>query len=314
MGASGGPHPVSRGLAGARTNVLAGIALVIAAVACFATLDTTTKHVTLSVPLLMALWFRYAFQAVATTAAVLPMKGWTILRTAHPRYHFLRGVLLLLTSLFAFFALRVMPVGEFTAIVMITPLVITLLASTSLGEKVSPLRWALVLGGFAGTMVIIRPGNEAFEWATLLPLGLVVCNSWFQVLTSKMAKTEDPMTMHFYTGWSGTLLASIGLPFVWTQLGSTALWGWLCLMGLMATVGHFLLILAYQRAPAATLTPYLYAQIGFAMLGGWLAFSHVPDRLSLLGMAMIALCGAAGAWLAVRESRAGMQRVEPIES
>ena len=116
--------------------------------------------------------------------------------------------------------------------------------------------------------------------------------------------------MHFYTGWVGTLLASLVLPFVWTALDSWTLWACLCLMGLAASVGHFLLILAYQRAPAATLTPYLFGQIGFAMLGGWLAFSHVPDRWSLVGMVMIAICGAAGAWLAVRESRVPIQPAE----
>ena len=165
-------------------------------------------------------------------------------------------------------------------------------------------------GGFVGTLVIIRPGHEAFEWASLLPVGMVACNAWFQVLTSKLVKTENPLTMHFYTGWVGTLLASLVLPFVWTALDSWTLWACLCLMGLAASVGHFLLILAYQRAPAATLTPYLFGQIGFAMLGGWLAFSHVPDRWSLVGMVMIAICGAAGAWLAVRESRVPIQPAE----
>ena len=294
-----------------RTSPLTGIGLVVASVACFAVLDTTTKYISNSVPLLMALWFRYAFQAVVTTATVLPLRGLAILRTVHPKFHMLRGLLLLSTSLFAFFSLRYMPVGEFTAIVMITPLVITLLAATSLGEKVSPLRWALVTGGFAGTMVIIRPGHDAFEWTTLLPIGLVVSNAWFQVLTSKLVKTENPLTMQFYTGWAGTLVASLALPFVWISLDSWTLWACLGLMGLTGTVGHFLLILAYQRAPAATLTPYLFCQIGFAMFGGWLVFSHVPDQWSLVGMGMIAVCGAAGAWLAVRESRVP---IEPAES
>jgi len=292
-------------------RALAGIALVIAAVACFATLDTTTKYISLGVPVLMALWFRYLFQAVATAAAVLPTRGLAVLRTAHPRFQCLRGVLLLLTSLFAFFSLKYMPVGEFTAIVMITPLVITLLAATQLNERVSPLRWTLVVGGFAGTMIIIRPGSDDFSWTLLLPLGLVASNAWFQVLTSKLARTEDPMTMHLYTGWVGALLSSLALPFVWTTLESWTLWAGLCLMGLMGTVGHFLLILAYQRAPAATLTPYLYAQIGFAMLGGWLVFAHVPDRWSLAGIALVAVCGAAGAWLTVREGRV---RMEPVEA
>lgn len=283
--------------------VLASVALVLAAVACFAILDTTTKYVSAGVPVLMALWFRYCFQAVASTAAVLP-RGRNLLRTRHPRFHVLRGVLLLLTSLFAFFSVQHMPVGEFTAIVMITPLAVTLLAITSLGERVSPLRWALVAGGFVGTLVIIRPQRDDFNWAMLLPLGLVACNAWFQVLTSKLARTEDPMTLHFYTGWVGTLLVSLALPFVWTPLDGWDLWAGLLLMGLMGTVGHFLLILAYARAPASTLTPYLYAQIGFAMLGGWVVFSHVPDGWSMVGIALIATCGAAGGWLTAREHRA----------
>jgi drug/metabolite transporter (DMT)-like permease len=295
---------------GRQSSVLGGIGLVIAAVACFASLDTVTKQVSTSVPLFMAIWFRYAFQAIATTVAVLPTRGLSVLRTAHPRFHMLRGVLLLMSSVFAFLSLRYMPVGEFTAIVMITPLVITLLASTTLHEKVSTLRWVLVCGGFTGTMVIIRPGGEAFNWASLLPLGLVVSNSWFQVLTSKLARTEDPFTMHLYTGWGGTLLATFALPFVWVSLDAWTLWAGMILMGLLGTVGHFLLILAYQRAPAATLTPFLYTQIGFAMLGGWLVFSHVPDRFSLIGICMIAVCGAAGAWLAVRESRVPIQAAE----
>ena len=292
-------------------NALAGIALVIAATACFATLDTTTKRISLSVPVLMALWFRYFFQAVATSVAVLPTRGRAVLRTAHPKFQCLRGVLLLLSSLFAFFSLKYMPVGEFTAIVMITPLVITLLAATALKEPVSPLRWGLVAGGFIGTMIIVRPSRDDFDWTLLLPLGLVASNAWFQTLTSKLAKTEDPVTMHFYTGWVGALIASLALPFVWTALPSWHWWALLCLMGFMGTVGHFILILAYQRAPASTLTPYLYAQIAFAMLGGWLIFSHVPDRFSLIGMAMIAVCGAAGAWLTVRERRVP---IEPAES
>ena len=286
----------------ARAELL-GIALVLGAGACFSALDTTTKVVSASVPIVMGLWFRYAFQAVATTAIVLPWRGWTVLRTRHLPFQCLRGVLLLTSSLLAFLSLRYLPVGEFTAIVMMAPLAVTLLAATVLKERVSPMRWTLVAGGFAGTLVIIRPGGESFSWAMLLPLGLVASNAWFQVLTSRLARTEDPVTMHLYTGWVGTLIASIALPFVWTSLPSPWLWAGLCFMGLTATVGHFMLILAFRNASASTLTPYLYAQIGFAMAGGWLVFEHVPDGWSMLGMALIAACGAAGAWLTVREAR-----------
>jgi drug/metabolite transporter (DMT)-like permease len=293
-----------------RGTVLGGVLMAVAAVACFAALDTTTKYVSASVPLLMALWFRYAFQAVATTAVVLPLRGLSAFRTLHPKFQALRGLLLLATSLFAFASLKYLPVGEFTAIVMVAPLAITVLAATVLHERVTPLRWVLVAGGFLGTVIIIRPGGEAFTWASLLPLALVGTNAWFQVLTSKLARTEDPLTMHFYTGWVGALIASLALPFVWTWLRDPGLWVALCFMGLMATVGHFMLILGYQRAPASTLTPYLYTQIAFAMLAGWLVFSHVPDGWSVVGIAMIAFCGAAGAWLTVRESRVIPEPVE----
>jgi drug/metabolite transporter (DMT)-like permease len=293
-----------------RGSVLGGVLMAVGAVSCFAALDTTTKYVSLSVPLLMGLWFRYAFQAAATTAIVLPLRGLSALRTLHPKFQALRGLLLLASSLFAFASLKYMPVGEFTAIVMVAPLAITVLAATVLHERVTPQRWVLVAGGFVGTLMIMRPGGEAFGWTSLLPLALVGTNAWFQVLTSKLARTEDPLTMHFYTGWVGTLIASLPLPFVWAWLPNAWLWAALLFMGFAATVGHFLLILAYQRAPASTLTPYLYAQIAFAMLGGWLVFSHVPDGWSVTGISMIAFCGAAGAWLTVRESRIVP---EPIE-
>ncbi len=292
-------------------RILAGIGLVVLAVACFATLDTATKVSTAGVPILMGVWVRYAFQAVATTAVLLPHYGTAVLRTEHPRYQLLRGSLLLVSSTLAFFSLRYMPLAEFTSIVLIAPLVVTLLAATTLKEEVSPLRWALVAGGFVGTLVILRPGGTVFSWAILLPLGLVISNAWFQVLTSRLARTERPLTMHFYTGWVGTLIATIALPFAWTTLSGWHWWALLCLMGFMGTVGHFFLILAYQRAPASTLTPYLYVQIAFAMLGGWLMFSQVPDATSLFGMGLIAVCGAAGAWLTVRERR---EPIEPAES
>ena len=300
--------------AGARDReserILAGIGLVLLSVACFSMLDTATKISVTTVPILMGVWFRYAFQAVATSLVLLPRHGTALLRTAHPRYHALRGALLLVTSLFAFFSLRYMPLAEFTSIVLIAPLAVTLLAATVLKEQVSPLRWALVAGGFAGTLVILRPGGGAFSWAMLLPFGLVVTNSCFQVLTSKLAQTENPLTMHFYSGWAGTLIASVALPFVWQSLPSWHWWALLCPMGLTGTIGHFMLILSYQRAPASTLTPYLYAQIAFATLCGWVMFSQVPDTVSLVGMGMIAACGAAGAWLTVRERRVP---IEPAE-
>ena len=280
-----------------------GIGFLILATACFAVLDTSVKYVGAFVPVLMAVWFRYVFHAVVVTAVMLPVRGSSLARTDHPRFQLLRGALLLTVSALSFVALQYMPVGEFTAIVMITPLVVTLLAALFLRERVSPLRWLLVVGGFAGALLVVQPGGDVIGWASLLPLVMVFTYAWFQILTSKMARTEDPMTMHFYTGWVGALVSSLVLPVVWQTIPDAATFAILCLIGLMGTVGHFLLILAFQRTPASTLTPYLYGQIGFAMFCGWLVFGHVPGRWELIGIAMIVLCGATASWLTARDRR-----------
>jgi drug/metabolite transporter (DMT)-like permease len=291
--------------------MLAGIGFVILSVACFAILDTTTKHISASVPILLALWFRYLIQAVFSTVFFLPKRGMSLFKTEHPKFQMVRGALLFGSSLCAFFGLKYLPVGEFTAIASITPLVVTLMGALSLGEKVRKLRWALVLGAFAGTMVIVRPGSQHFDWVLIFPLVLILTNSGFQLLTSRMARTEDPVTMNVLTGWVGTALGAFLLPFVWELPTEWFVWAQLLLMGSFATVGHYLLILAFSKAPAAVLTPYFYTQIVFAMLGGWLIFDHMPDHWTLVGIGVVTLCGALGAWLTVRESRV---QIMPVES
>lgn len=291
-------------------QVSLGIGFLVTAVACFAVLDTTVKYVGAFMPVLMAVWFRYVFQALAVTAVMLPLRGRSLLRTAHPRFQLLRGSLLLTVSAMSFVAVQFMPVGAFTAFVMTTPLVVTLLAAVFLKERVSGVRWLLVCGGFAGALMVVQPGGDVIGWASLLPLAMVFTYACFQILTSTMARTEDPMTMHFYTGWVGAVAASVLLPFIWKAIPDVHTFALLCLVGLMGTVGHFLLILAFARAPASTLTPYLYTQIGFAMLCGWLVFDHVPDRLELTGILLIVVCGASASWQTAREKRLPMEPPE----
>jgi drug/metabolite transporter (DMT)-like permease len=282
---------------------LLGILLLIAAVACFAVLDTTTKRITAEVPVIMAVWFRYFFQAVITSALSLSQKGSSSWKTERPAMHAARGVLMLIVTLAAFFSLKFMPVGEFTAVVMTTPLLVTLLAARLLGEHVSLFRVLLVLGGFSGTLIIVRPGSQLLGWTLLLPLALVVANTGFQLLTSRMTRTEHPMTIQLYTSWIGTAVMALPLYWSWTSIANPYLWAGMVLMGIASAAGHFLLVMAFTRTPAAALMPYMYLQIGFAMVGGWFMFDHLPDRLSLIGIGLIACCGTAGALLTLLENR-----------
>ena len=256
------------------------------------------KYLGALVPLVVVMWFRYMFQMTITAAVLLPRRGRSLFQTRHPWLQVLRGVSLVVSTSLAFLSLRYMPVAEFTAILTLTPMVITLVSVRAMGERVSWLRWLLLAGGLVGALMVIQPDKHDFEWIMLLPLALVLVSTGFQLLTSYLMRHDDPGTTHFLTGAVATLLASFALPFFWETPVGVSLWVMVCLLGVVSTLGHYLMILAYSLASPATLTPYLYFQIAFATLAGWLVFSQVPDRWSLLGIAMIAVCGVANSWLA----------------
>ncbi len=284
-----------------RTRQGAGVLLIVLAALCFAALDTTTKHAAALAPVLMLLWFRYAFQAVVTFALRFPVQGLSLLSTPNPRFQTLRGVLLLITSACSFFGLQYLPVGEFTAMVMLSPLAATAMAAWVLKNHVSQRRWLLMAAGLGGVLLVVRPGGQVFSWALLFPVLLVTTYAWFQVLTSRLSGEENPYTTHFYTGLVGTLVMSPIVIFSWNTVALLSYWYWFVLVGFLGTFGHLMLIRAYMRASAPMLTPYLYTQIAFATLGGWLVFRHVPDALAWLGIAVIAASGVGNALLSAHE-------------
>ncbi len=303
--------------ASAESHPVAGIALIVGAAACFASLDTAVRYLGASIGIAMLLGLRYAIHTAAMSVWIALSSDKTF-RTAHPRFQFMRGALLLFSSALVFTTLRHMPVAEMTAIVMLTPLLVTLLARVWLHERVSALRWALVAGGFAGALIVIRPGSGLFGWVVLLPLAAAISNAVFQLLTARLAPHANPYTTNFYTGLTGMVLVLPLLLAGWQEVGTTlaaapALHLMLLLaVGALGTGGHMLLVLALGKAPTATLMPFLYTQIGAAALAGWLALGDVPDAWAWVGMAVIALCGAASAWLNVRDAAAQQRPVSAV--
>jgi len=291
------PAAAARRSADAR---LAGALFVLAAVACFAGLDTTSKAIG-AVPVMMLVWFRYVTQASATALTLLPRRGTALLRTRHPGLHVLRGVLIMSTSVCSFVSLRYIPVGEATAILMLTPVLMMLVASLAFGEHMSPARWALMGVTFAGALLVVRPGAGLLSPALLMPLATLALNTGFHVVTSRLAKIDDVGTMQFWTGCTGAALATLAVPFFWAPLDSWTTWALLGLVCLLSTAGHWMLVVGYAKAGAATLTPLLFAQIAFSTLLGWLVFAHVPDGWALAGLLAIAGGGATCTWLGTRE-------------
>ena len=250
-----------------RSRQAGGIALIVLAALSFASLDTTTKFATRLIPVLMLLWFRYVFQVITTLAIRYPLQRCELFCTRNPRFQVLRGILLLITTGCSFFGLQFLPVGEFTAMMMLSPLLATALSAWFLKTQVLPLRWWLMAVGLLGVLFVVRPGGQVFGWALVFPVGLVSSYAWFNVLTSRLSGDENPYTTHFYTGLVGAIVMSPVMLFTsWKPDLLLNYWHWFLLVGFLGTFGHLMLIRAYMRASAPMLTPYLYSQIGFAIL------------------------------------------------
>lgn len=269
----------------------AGIVLAVAAMACLSFSDGISKWVMATVTPLMVLWFRYAVQAVATTLVLAPSRGRAMWRTHSWRWQLLRGVLMVSCSLLAFYCLQRMPVAEFTATIMLTPLVLTALARFVMKEQVSRLRWLMVLGGLIGALLVIRPGGQVDASTGWIALAVVLTYAVFQAVTSHMTRTEDPACMQLYTGWVGWAISTVLVLNAWTTPQGWSQWGLLLLVGMGATLGQYLLIVAFSKAPASVVSPFLYTAVAFSTGVGWWLFGHMPDTLAFMGMGLVVLCG-----------------------
>jgi len=280
--------------------------MIVASTFLFSSMDAATKFLGGFMSVVLVVWSRYTLQACIMAGVVLRVRGPRGFLTAHPRFQVLRGVLLATISVLAFYSMRQMPLAEFTAIIMLSPILITACSAWLMKESIGRLRWLLVLSGFVGTIIVIRPGSGLFGLVVIIPLTAMVVSSAYSLITGRLALLENPYTTQFYSGIVGSLMllplmllerADLLAFFSNANIGKAGL---LLLIGVLGTVGHLLLIMAFSRAGTASLMPFTYAQIGFAALMSWLFFNHSPDYWAWTGMAMIAASGGATAWLNIR--------------
>jgi drug/metabolite transporter (DMT)-like permease len=265
-------------------------------VACFSVLDGIIKSLAVRHPVPLLVWARWGFQVMAMLIWLAPSMGTRMLHTRQLRMQLLRGCLLVASSLCFMTALAHMPLADATALNYTTPTIVIILAIVFLNERLTVSRMAFVIAGLAGMVMIVQPGAEIFRGTSLFALGSALCYAVYQI-TTRMLAGEDPRVSLFYPALVGTLL----MTFVWPWFGSRIDLTWMDVVllagiGVIGTVGHFLLILAFQRAPASALTPFTYIQVVFATLIGWLAYNDFPDALTLAGMALIAGSGLLLTW------------------
>ena len=282
-------------------NPLKGVALVAAATLLFAAGDTLGKHLSMLYAAALILSARYLINLVLVLATMWPRHRSAVWRTRRSGLVLLRGLLLALATSTMLLALRVMPVAETVAIIYITPVLLMLASGPILGERVSALGWLCTALGFAGVLLIARPGSGLDPWGVALCLLNAILGSGYHLLTRILTRTETTMALLFHTALLGSVLSVgmtlvLGVP-VWPNAPDAGL---VLVYATCATVGHLLLTSAYREAPASTLAPVNYLHIAFATCLGWLAFRQLPDALAFTGMGLIATAGLLAAWRASR--------------
>ena len=290
---------------------VSAILLIVGAVLCFAVLDSIVKFMAMRYPVPLLVWARYSVQALAIVVWLGPSMRSRLLHTRQPGLQVARGTIVLLSSLCFFNALKFLPLAEATAINYTTPTLVILLSVVVLKERMTVPRWAFVVAGMAGMLLIVRPGAAILHGAALLALVGAGFYAVFQIMTRKLS-AEDPRVTLFYSALCGTVLMTLLLPFVdrevdmpWTHVVLVGI------MGMLGTAGHFLFILAFRHAPASGLTPFTYMQIVWATLLGFVLFGQFPDAPALLGMSVIAGSGLLLTWHERRRARALVATAEP---
>jgi drug/metabolite transporter (DMT)-like permease len=266
-----------------------GILLMLGAGLCFAALDATSKHLTQTFSVSMLVWARYTVHFVLMVIFLAPSMRAKLIATQRPVALTARALMLVGTTGFAMAGISIMPLAESTALLFVTPLIVVILASSLLKESVSAGRWIAVVAGFSGALLIARPGGVMSMQGIILMSLAAICYAIYQVQTRQMSMTEDTVTMLFYTALVGTVSMTLAAPLYW---GGPMPDAWQALgiasLGIYGGTGHLLMTRAFRHAPASTLSPFLYAQLIWATLLGWMFYSQLPDLLSTVGMAVIA--------------------------
>jgi drug/metabolite transporter (DMT)-like permease len=261
----------------------------LAATLLFSTSDTMAKYITQSVPTIELATIRYAvFVLMAATPLLRDRR--VSMRSRRPSLQILRGVCLLGSALFFILALGHLPIAEATAINFITPLLITALAVPILGEIVRPQGWVAVVIGFLGMLVVVRPGIHGLHPSAFLVLLSSLCWCVAMLVTRQLVGIDRSGVTVLWSAGTGFIMLLCMLPFFLAPIS----WGYFggCLaVGVVASSGQWLAILAYRYANATVLAPLGYAQLIWSSFLGLFVFGVLPDSYTLIGAVIIAFSG-----------------------
>jgi len=288
----------------AHNDRLTGIGLMCVAVVLFACNDAVAKYLNGYMPTVQVVWARYMAAFVLALAMSNPIGRPQIMRTSRPWLQLGRSTLLLASTALNFFALRYLQLDQAIAIIFSTPFIVAALGGPILGEWIKWRRWAAIIVGFCGVLLVARPGAGGIHPAALLSAMGAVCYAIYSIMTRILSRSDSNETTNFYSNLVGAVLVSIVVPFVWTPQSDPTIIILMCAMGLFSGLGHYLLIVGHRLAPASVLAPFIYTEIVWMIGLGYLIFGDVPNSWTLGGAAVVT---ASGLYLLYRERVAGVR-------
>lgn len=298
-------------------STLKGVMLMVLAVMLLPGLDAIAKTVGERLPVGQIVWSRFFFQSIYMGVASGVFLQREQRRITQPLQHLLRACMISLATLLFFSALQALPLAESISIFFVEPLILTVLAAAFLGERIGWRRLLAVALGFCGAMLIVRPEFAKAGWVALLPLGAATAFAVYLLLTKRLTGHSHPVTIQLYTGITALIIVT-GILGIGSSTG--AVWlspviptlgdvGLLALMGLIASCGHLLIVMAFALAPASTLAPLQYLEIVSATVLGLYVFGDFPDLTAWCGVAIIVGSGLFVAWRERQTSKQPRQEV-----
>lgn len=270
-----------------RAAPLIGIALMMGAMAALPFIDMFAKILgAAGLPIVLIVCARVGFGAVMTAPLAYRAVGTGMFRRDNPWFHVLRAALFNLSTFTFFWSLKYLPLADALSIFFVQPLVLTALSGWFFGERVGLRRWAAVMVGFMGVLIIVRPGLVAFNLGTVFAFGSGCALAMYLALSRRIAGEMPAIVTTFQTSALCALILIGILPFIWvTPTGLQ--WGMLIAMGVFGTLGQFLMLRSYDFAEASLLAPFAYTEIIMATLLGWLVFGDFPDGYTVLGVGVL---------------------------
>ena len=268
---------------------LRGIVLMCSAMLIMVGMSALTKQLSPTYSVTQLIWARFFFNLLLVYA-LFPGHARRMFVSKNVGWQLTRSAIIASANVLFVVALSTISIAEMVAITNIAPILITVLAALFLKERVSSVGRLAVAIAFVGVLIVLRPGSGVFQWAAVLPLGMAVGYAFNQIIARKIGHEEDPVTSLAYTTVVGVIVATLAVPFDWTTPDALG-WVLLALTGLFGGISHFLIIRAYERSAAAVVAPFIYTELLWAILVGFLAFGDIPDFWTLVGSAVVAISG-----------------------